>query len=342
MAKEPRLLWQAIDLQLHNPFRVSHGVSTTRQMHWVRLAGDVGWGESAIPPYYGIAQEAITAVFDQAAQSSKPFPDDIAGIPDWIGTAGPAPARCALDLALHDRIGRQRQQPLYQILELSRPTPLATSFTIGIDSPEVMAEQARQIPNCPIIKVKLGGDGDEARIAAIREVRPDVKIRIDANAAWSPETAVSRLQKLLPYNLELIEQPTPVDDIAGMGYVQKHVNVPVVADESVQTLANVEALAQAGVQGINLKLMKVGGLAKGLQMLQRARELGMKIMLGCMVESSLGVTAMTHLSGLADWLDLDAPLLIKNDPFDGVHYDQNYVLHLPERAGIGVELRIDV
>ena len=342
MAKEPRLSWQAIDLQLQNPFRVSHGVSTTRRMHWVRLASDAGWGESAIPPYYGIAEEAITALFEQAAQSTEPFPDDIADISAWIGSEGPAPARCALDLALHDRIGKLRDQPLYQLLGLPRPTPLPTSFTIGIDDPAVMAQQARQIPHCPIIKVKLGGDGDVARIAAIREARPDVKIRIDANAAWSPETAVSRLQKLLPYNLELIEQPTPIDDIEGMGYVQKHVNVPVVADESVQTLANIEALAQAGVQGINLKLMKVGGLSVGLKMVQRARELGMKIMLGCMIESSLGVTAMTHLSGLADWVDLDAPLLINNDPFAGVQYDDNYVLHLPERAGIGAERHVNV
>ena len=342
MAKELRLSWQAIDLHLHNPFRVSHGVSTTRRMHWVRLAKDVGWGESAIPPYYGIPEEAITAVFDQAAQSNKAFPDDVAQIPDWVGKEGPAPARCALDLALHDRIGKLRNQPLYQILDLPKPNPLPTSFTIGIDTPAVMAEHARQHANIPIIKVKLGSDDDEARIAAIRAVRPNVKIRIDANAAWSPETAVSRLQKLLPYNLELIEQPTPIDDIEGMGYVQKQVDVPVVADESVQTLANVEALAAAGVQGINLKLMKVGGLATGLKMIQRARQLGMKIMLGCMVESSLGVTAMTHLSGLADWLDLDAPLLIKNDPFLGVTYDENNVLHLPERAGIGVERRVNV
>ncbi len=127
-----------------------------------------------------------------------------------------------------------------------------------------------------------------------------------------------------------------------MGYVQSQVNLPIVADESVQTLDHVERLAAAGVQGINLKLMKVGGLAPGLRLLWRARELGMRIMLGCMVETSLGTTAMAHLAGLADWLDLDAPLLIANDPFDGLHYDENARIHLPQRPGIGVVQIINV
>jgi L-alanine-DL-glutamate epimerase-like enolase superfamily enzyme len=162
---------------------------------------------------------------------------------------------------------------------------------------------------------------------------------VDANGAWSPEEAVQRVEALAPYDLELIEQPLPKEEIEGMGYVQAHVDVPVVADESVQTLADVERLAAAGVQGINLKLMKVGGLAPGLRILRRARELGLRVMLGCMVETSLGTTAMAHLAGLADWLDLDAPLLIRNDPFAGVHYDWQARIHVPARPGIGVTRR---
>ena len=336
MKNEPRLTWQTIELQLQTPFRVSYGVSETRQAVWLQLTQEMGWGESTIPPYYGIGDDEITAVLQKAAQSTKPFPDDPADIPNWVGSDGPAPARCALDLALHDRIGRLRQQPLYELLNLPTPKSLPTSFTIGIDTPEVMAEMARQIPHAPIIKVKLGSDDDQTRLAAIRAARPDVKLRIDANAAWSPETAVAQLTKLLPYDLELIEQPTPKNDIVGMGIVQAAMPVPVVADESVQTLADVEALAKAGVQGINLKLMKVGGLAMGLKIIQRAQALGLKIMLGCMVETSLGTTAMAHLSGFADWIDLDAPLLIANDPFLGVTYDQSNHILLPSRPGIGV------
>lgn len=335
----PRLTWEAITLQLRNPFRISYGVSETRQAFWLRLAHDVGWGEGTIPPYYGIPDEALTAVWQAAAESALPFPDDPADIPAWVGEDGPAPARCALDLALHDRIGKVRGRPLYQLLDLPRPQPLPTSFTIGLGEPEKMAAMARQIAHCPIIKVKLGGPDDEACIAAIRAARPDARLRVDANAGWSAAEAVRHVAALARYDLELIEQPTAKDDIEGMGYVQAHTRVPVVADESVQTLANVEALAAAGVQAINLKLMKVGGLAPGLQLLRRARELGLRVMLGCMVETSLGTTAMAHLAGLAEWLDLDAPLLIANDPFDGVGYNQNMDLHVPSRPGIGAVRR---
>jgi L-alanine-DL-glutamate epimerase-like enolase superfamily enzyme len=139
--------------------------------------------------------------------------------------------------------------------------------------------------------------------------------------------------------LALIEQPVPKDDIAGLGYVQAHTDVPIVADETVRTLADVEQLAAAGVCGINLKLMKVGGLSPCLRLLKRARKLGLRVMLGCMIETSLGVTAMAHLAGLADWLDLDAPLLVANDPFGGLSYDAQARIQLPERPGIGVVVR---
>lgn len=332
----PRLTWELITLQLRNPFRISYGVSETRPAFWLRLAGDAGWGEGTIPSYYNISQTNMIAFWQAIAKRSEPFPDDPAEIATWVGEDGPAPARCAVDLALHDRIGRNANQPLYELLGLPRPSPLSTSYTIGIDTPQAMAQMAAGISDYPVIKVKLGGDDDEARIAAIRAARPDARLRIDANAAWSAEEAVRRIQSLARYDLELIEQPVARDDIEGMGTVQAHTNVPVVADESVQIISDVERLAAAGVEGINLKLMKVGGLAPCLRLLRRARELGLRIMLGCMVETSLGTTAMAHLAGLADWLDLDAPLLISNDPFEGVHYDQQARIHVPARPGIGV------
>jgi len=332
----PRLTWESITLQLHVPFHISYGVSETREAFWLRLADDAGWGEGTIPPYYHVNQADTFAAWQAAAQRTDPFPDDPAEITAWVGEDGPAPARCALDLALHDRIARQRGVPLYRLLELPRPPVHSTSFTIPIASPEEMARMAAQVPDYSIIKIKLGSDDDVARVAAVRAARPDAHLYVDANAGWSPEEAVRRVQALAPYRLDMVEQPTPQDDIAGMGHVQARVDVPVVADESVQTLADVEELAAAGVQGINLKLMKIGGLAPCLQMLRRSRELGMRVMLGCMVETSLGVTAMAHLSGLADWVDLDAPLLISNDPFDGLRYDKAKI-HIPDRPGIGVE-----
>ncbi len=338
-SNQPRLCWESLKLNLQNPFRVAYGASETRQAFWLRLADDVGWGEGTIPPYYGVETEEMIAFWQTAAQRSDPFPDGPGSIGRWVGKQGPAPARAALDLALHDRIGRMAGQPLYDLLGLPKPTPMPTSFTIGIDTPQAMAEAARQIPDYPIIKIKLGGDDDLACLAAIREARPDARLCVDANAAWSTEEALEKTRTLVDYALDFIEQPVARDNFEGMGLVQAAATVPIIADESVQTTEDLERLAAAGVQGINIKLMKVGGLAPGLALLKRAQALGLRIMLGCMIETSLGVTAMAHLSGLAEWLDLDAPLLIANDPFEGVQFDKQARIHVPDRPGIGVRRR---
>lgn len=337
-----RLTWEPITLQLRNPFRISHGTSETRTAHWLRLSGlppaDEGWGEGTIPPYYGVTTEAMAAYWSAAARRAEPFPDDPADIPAYVGADGPAPARAALDLALHDRLGRLANKPLHALLGLPTPRPLPTSFTLAIDDPEAMGRSAAALAGCSVIKLKLGGaDGrDLDRVAAVRAARPDVALYVDANAGWTADEAIREIGRMVELGVALVEQPTAKSDYKGMGRVQAACAVPVVADESVQTLADVERLAAAGVGGINLKLMKVGGLAPGLAMLRRARELGMGIMLGCMVETSIGATAMAHLMGLADWLDLDAPWLIANDPFDGLTYDDAGRVHVPDRPGIGV------
>jgi L-alanine-DL-glutamate epimerase-like enolase superfamily enzyme len=333
-----RLTWEPITLHLRNPFRISHGTSDTRVAHWLRLDADEGWGEGTIPPYYGVTTEAMAAWWDAAARRADPFPDDPADILAFVGTAGPAPARAALDLALHDRLGRLANKPLHVLLGLPTPRPLPTSFTLAIDEPEAMGRSAAALTGCSVIKLKLGGaDGrDVERVAAVRAARPDVMLYVDANAGWSADEAIREIERMVELGVALVEQPTAKSDYEGMGRVQAACAVPVVADESVQTMADVERLAAAGVGGINLKLMKVGGLAPGLAILRRARELGMGIMLGCMVETSIGATAMAHLMGLADWLDLDAPWLIANDPFDGLTYDDAGRVHVPDRPGIGV------
>ena len=334
----PRLTYKALTLKFHRPFRLSTGTSLTRTAFWIRLSNDEGWGEGTIPPYYGIADEEMTSVWDSAAQSEIPFPDSPEKIPAWIGDVDVAPAKCALDLALHDRIAKNRNIPLYKLLKLPKPKALATAFTISISSPEEMAQIARENAQYPVIKLKLGTQDDVTRVAAVRAARPSARIYVDANAAWSPDEAIQHIKELEPYHLDMIEQPTAKNDIEGMGYVQAHTKIPIVADETVRSLADVNALAKVGVKGINLKLMKIGGLIPALEMLHRGKELGLKIMLGCMSETSLGISAMAHLSAYADWVDLDAPLLIKNNPFDGVFYDENAYIYLPERDGIGVEM----
>ena len=334
--QKPRLTYKALTLEFHRPFRLSTGTSLTRTAFWIRLSDDEGWGEGTIPPYYGISDEEIISVWDAAAQSETPFPDDPADISAWIGDVDVAPAKCALDLALHDRIAKKRNIPLYKLLNIPKPKALATAFTISISSPEEMAQIALENAQYPVIKLKLGTQDDVVRVAAVRAARPDARIYVDANAAWNPDEAIQHIKELEPYRLDMIEQPTAKDDIEGMGYVQAHTKIPIVADETVRSLADVEALAKAGVKGINLKLMKIGGLIPALKMLNRGRELGLKIMLGCMSETSLGITAMAHLTAYADWIDLDAPLLIKNDPFDGLSYDEQAYIHLPARTGIGI------
>ncbi len=344
--RSPWLTWQPLTLHLCTPFRLSYGVTESRRSFWLRLRGDEGWGEAAIPPYYGISDDAMIAFWQKTAARGGALPDEPDTIAAWIDAAGPAPhvpapapVRAALDLALHDRIARQRAVPLHRLLGLPVPTSLATSFTIAIAEPDEMARLATQAGRYPILKIKLGSDDDAARLAAIRAVRPDARLRVDANAGWSAEEAVTRLRQLEDLNLEMVEQPVARHDIAGMGYVQAHTDLPIVADESVQSMADLNALAAAGVRGINLKLMKVGGLGPGVAMLRRARELGLKVMLGCMIETSLGTTAMAHLSALADWLDLDAPLLIADDPFDGLVYGEDARVFVPDRPGIGAMLR---
>lgn len=332
----PNLTWESITLKLRNPFRLSYGVDETRTAFWLRLKDDAGWGEGTIPSYYHIPNQAMFDLWQQASLKPEPFPDDPAHITAWVGVQGPAPARCALDLALHDRIGRATRQPLFALLGLPRPAPKPTSFTIAIDTPEEMARQAAAIPKYPIIKIKLGSEDDITRLEAIRRARPDARLRVDANAGWTREQAFANVRLLEKFNLEMIEQPLAKEDIEGLGLVQARTSIPVVADESLLTLEDVDRLAKAGVKGINLKLMKVGGLAPAVRVLRRAHLLGLRVMLGCMIETSIGVTAMAHLSGLAEWLDLDAPLLVSNDPFNGIRIDECAVLSLPKGAGIGV------
>ena len=282
----------------------------------------------------------MVACWERAAQRNRPFPDEPQEVLDWVGQDGPAPARCALEMALYDRIARQRELPLYRLLDLGpNPSGKPTSFTIAIDTPDKMARMARDRSDYPIIKVKLGSADDEARLAAVRAARPDACLRVDVNAGWSRQEALERLPFLERYNLEAVEQPLDRNDIAGLGIIQAHTAITIVADESIHSLADVDRLGEVGVRGLNVKLMKVGGITNALKIIQRGREYGMKIMLGCMVETSIGTTAMAALAGLADWLDLDAPLLVSNDPFDGITFDKNANICVPERPGIGAILK---
>jgi len=334
-----RLSWQKITLQLRNPFRLSYGTSETREAFWIRLRDDAGWGEGTIPPYYGVDLDEMISVWQSAANNPKPFPNDPQEIPTWIGD-GPAPARCGLDIALHDRIARNLNLPLYKLLSVPFPKPKPSSFTIALDAPLEMARMADQVKSYPIIKVKLGGDSqDLERLAAIREVRPGVKLWVDANGGWTLDEALQYLPELESLGIEMLEQPLDKEDIAGMGILQSKTKILVVADESLQSFENLKEIALAGIQGVNIKLMKVGGLSPALKMIRQAKSLDLKVMLGCMIETAIGTTAMAHLMGLGDWVDLDASALIVNDPFEGMKLDSSCTVKMPEGSGLGVKIR---
>ncbi|MBW6466691.1 MAG: dipeptide epimerase [Brevefilum sp.] len=339
---ESRLTWEKITLQLRNPFRISYGVSEERQAYWIRLERDTGWGEGTIPPYYGVKQDQMESFWQQAAETRKDFPENCEEISDWISEIGPgpAPARCALDLAFHDRIARLHHIPIYQLLGLPYPKPKTSSFTIALDTPKEMAIMAAQVAKFPIIKIKLGSDDlDMDRLSKIREARQDARLWVDANGGWTVDEALRYLPDLEANKIELLEQPLQKEDFYGMGKLQSATKIQIVADESVQSMKNIEELGAAGVTGVNIKLMKVGGLAPALKMIRRALQLEMKVMLGCMIETAIGTTAMAHLSGFAEWLDLDASALITNDPFEGMTLDDKCTVQIPSREGIGVAFK---
>ena len=328
-----KLHWEPITLELRTTFRVAHGASDVRNNVLVYL--DDGVGEAAAVPYYGETQEGIIEYLKSVPElGDDPFDLDVvlAKRP-----AGSRAARSAIDEALHDLWGKRLGQPLYKLLGLNPKNLPLTSFTIGMDEPEVMAEQAK-VSGHPILKIKLGSDDDEARVKAIRKAT-SAKLRVDANAGWSREQALQIIPRLAEYDLEFIEQPLAVDDVEGYFWLKERLNglrvhALIFADESAKNSHDVAKLA-GGVDGVVVKTMKSEGIREAFRMIHTARAHDMQIMLSCMVESSVGVTAAAHLAPLCDYADLDGPLLIKNDPYDGLKYE-GAKMFLPNGAGIGV------
>jgi L-alanine-DL-glutamate epimerase-like enolase superfamily enzyme len=215
-----------------------------------------------------------------------------------------------------------------------------SSFTIAIAEPQEMAAAARR-SSYPIYKIKVGGENDEAMLAVVRKATT-ARLRLDANAGWSREHALELIPRLAQYDIELVEQPLPVGDIEGLKWLRRKlraqkINIPIFADENVKSSRDVAA-HQGAVDGVVIKLAKTGGIREAIRAIAVARAMDMQVMMGCMVETSLGVTAAAHLASLCDFVDLDGPLLITNDPFVGIRYSGAQI-SLPEMPGLGVSLR---
>jgi L-alanine-DL-glutamate epimerase-like enolase superfamily enzyme len=327
-----------LDLHLRHTFRIARGASDTRHNVVVEVddGRHVGWGEAApILRYHEDRASTTAAVLTMGARLGEPRA--YAQAAARAAVPGQKSAEAAIDMALHDLAGKRLGAPVYELLGIA-PGPIPeTSFTIGLDTPDVVAAKVREASAYAILKVKMGSDDDRAVLEAVRDTAPHQRIRVDANEGWTSEGALERLEWLHRLGVELVEQPLPAGRLEETRALRRKSPLPFFADESVHRAEDIPRLAGA-FDGINLKLMKCGGLGEALRMIAVARAHGMKVMLGCMIESSLAITAAAHLASLVDATDLDGHLLVDNDPFVGALLEGGWLV-LPDAPGLGVSAR---
>ena len=332
-----RLSCKPIQLDLIHNFKIARSADSHKQNVLVYLedSRDVGVGEAAPSAYYGESQSGVMDVLGGCLDVPVEDSLDLEQMDQWLldSMAGSAAARAAVDVAFHDLAGKKLGVPLHRMLGLSpKKTPL-TSFTIGIDSLDVVRKKTREAAEYPVLKVKLGAGNDIEIVRTIRE-ETDALIRVDANAGWTLDEALRIVPQLAELGVELVEQPLPAGDFHGLRSLRSQVDLPIFADESVITSTDVPRLAGC-IDGVNIKLMKTGGIREAVRLIHTARAYGMMVMLGCMIETSVAISAAAQLSPLVDFADLDGNLLISNDPYTGVRVDQGRLV-LPEAPGIGI------
>jgi L-alanine-DL-glutamate epimerase-like enolase superfamily enzyme len=335
-----KMFLHAFELPLRHTFTISRESMDVQPTLVVELVdGDVrGYGESTTNSYYGFTIKnmaaALAAVRERLEAQSLEDPAQL-----WEqlhGVLGSNPfAQCALDQAAHDLWGKQRGQPVYRLWGLSADQNPLSDYTIGIDNIEIMVAKMREFPDWPSYKIKLGTPDD---LDIIRELRKhtDATFRVDANGAWTVDEAIRNSHELENLNVEFIEQPIAADQWEGMKRVFRDSALPVIADESCIVETDVER-CQGHFHGINIKLSKCGGLTPARRMIEKARALGLRVMVGCMTESTVGISAIAQLLPLLDYVDMDGALLLKQDIATGVTLDRGRCIY-PPRGGHGVEL----
>ena len=327
------------ELQLRHAFNLAKYSRTTTPDVQVRLEYDglVGYGEASMPPYLGESVESVTKFLSSLDLSQFSDPFRIEDIHDYMDSVAPnnRAAKASVDIALHDLLGKIMGQPWYKIWGLNPEKAPSTSFTIGIDKAEVVRQKVDEAAPYNVLKVKMGLDNDKELVDIIRS-KTDRPICVDANQGWSnKEKALEMCHWLSERNCLFVEQPMPKEMIEETAWLRERSPLPIIADEFLQRLPDVRRAAEA-YDGINIKLMKSTGLHEAYKMAVLARSLGMKVMLGCMTETSCAVTAAAQLAPMVDWADLDGNLLIANDLFDGIKIVEGKVT-IPDRPGIGVE-----
>lgn len=332
-----RLNVEPLELRTRYEFRIAHGARQGYRNVLVRLEHDgiTGLGEGSASHFYGESYETMVDALAAWAPhlGDDPFALDALGARLDGALGENCAARAALEMALHDWIGKKLGTPVWKLLGLEAAAAPISCVTLGMASPEEMERKLDDVLDFPAIKVKLGAPGDVENLKRVRR-RYAGRLQVDANAAWGAADAVRVLREIEPLGIELVEQPVARGDLDGLRWVRERSPIPVFADESCHHLADIAQLA-GRVDGVNLKIMKTGGVREMLRMIHAARAHGLKILLGSMIESSLGLSAAAQLAPLADYLDLDGHWLLAEDPFDGAPRERG-VIALNGRPGLGV------
>ena len=335
---------QILTVHTTHPFIIARGGTSEFRVVWVRLQdndGMEGWGEAAPSRFYGETAETVIAAikhFEPLLATADSWSIDAIETELAKSLRWNASARCAISAALHDLMAKRLGVPLYQLWGLSGLATPTSSFTIGIaPDDETLRTRVREAAAYPILKIKLGTSRDAEIVRIVREEAPAATLRVDANAAWTIKGALGMLDTLTRYGVDMLEQPLAPHDIEGLRFVRERSPIAVIADESCIVATDIPKLVGA-VDGINIKLAKCGSLREAMRMIAVARAHGMRVMCGCMIETTLGIAPAAHFSSLLDDADLDGATLLADDPFMGPRIPNGRVT-LSEAPGLGVQLR---
>jgi L-alanine-DL-glutamate epimerase-like enolase superfamily enzyme len=337
------LTWQIHELTTHHAFHIARSAAPpSRRNVWVRIRdadGCEGWGEAAASAYYGETADTVAALlprYEAALNGGDAL--ELEALETAVhGAVGRNPAaRAAISAALHDLVGKRLGMPVWRLWGLSPRAP-RSSYTIGLDAPERIRERVAQAASYPILKIKVGTPRDAEVLAAVRRAAPHSRLRVDANTGWTVKQAIRLLPLMEELDVEMIEEPLPADDYDGLRLLRERSRIPIIADESCRVADDIAHLA-GHVDGINIKLAKCGSLREAVRMVHVARAHRMRVMLGCMVESTLAIAAAIQLAPLVDDVDLDGAALLSNDPFAGPGIEADGAIRFNQEPGLGVRL----
>lgn len=338
-----RLVHEVVTVRTRTPFAIARGTQSEYRVVWVRVIDDdgaEGWGEAAPSRYYGETADTVCAalaVLAPVVERLDPWHLEGAEAAMRQALGGNTAARAAISAALHDLAARRLGVPLYRLWGLDPAEAPLSSFTIPIADDATLERLVAEADAYPVLKVKLGSPRDAEIIRVVRGAAPRKVLRVDANAAWTPKHALHMIERLADLGVELVEQPVPAHDVAGLRFVRERSPLPIIADESCRVAGDVPRLAGA-VDGVSLKLAKCGGLREALAIVAAARAHDLLVMAGCMIETSLGITAAAHLAPLLDVADLDGAALLADDPFVGATIHGGRIA-IPGTPGLGVVRR---